>query len=141
MELEEVAIAAKKVVAIATEKDRSITRHCQVCLKGAFAADRPVVVPVARRSCEYHEEALGVTGCLTAAVKRTIPAVVELMELVLAEQPGPRVEKVAAAELPDAATVAIGLTVAVIMPLALVVLRRYCFGKSSYASLELKYLA
>jgi len=41
---------------------------------------------------------------------------VELRELVLVEQLGPRVAKAAVAELPDAAAVATGLTVAVIMP-------------------------
>jgi len=52
------------------------------------------------------------------------------MEFVLgnAEQPGPRAEKVAVA-VPDAAAVAVGLTVA-IMPLTLVVLWRYYFRKS-----------
>jgi len=125
--------SAKKATAV---KDQSAgAMHCQACLEGAFAADRPVVEPVARRSCECHEEALGVTDCLT----KTIPAAVELMEFVLenAEQPVLRVEKVAVEALLDAATVAIGLIVVVVMPLDLVVLRRYCFGKRSYVSQEL----
>ena len=74
--------------------------HCQACSTVAFVAGRPVVAPVAGRSCEYHEEALGATGCLTAAATRTTPAVGELMESDLenAGQPGPRAERVAAEE-------------------------------------------
>ena len=51
--------------------------HYQACSKVAFAADRPVAGPVARRSCGCHEGALGVTGCQSAA-ERTILAVMEL---------------------------------------------------------------
>ena len=115
------------MVTAATARGQSATTQCQACSKGAFAADRPAAAPAARRSCESHAEAPGATGCLAATAKRTTPAVVELMEFVLgnAEQPGPRVEKVAVA-VPDAA---IGLTVA-IMPLTLVVLWRYYFRKN-----------
>ena len=107
-----------KKVAIATEKDQSATEHYQACSKGASAAGRPVVAPVAGRSCGCRGGALGATGCLTAAVGRTTPAVVELMEFDLenAGQPGPGAEKVAVEEVPDAAAVATGLTAAVIMP-------------------------
>jgi hypothetical protein len=127
----EIGLTTAKKVTIAIEKDRSATTHYQVCSKVAFVAGRPVVAPVAGRSCECHEEALGATGCLTAAVTRTTPAVVELMESDLenAGQPGPRAERVAVEEVPDAAAVAAGLTAAVIMPGVLVVLRRCCSGK------------
>ena len=67
---------------VATVRGQSTIMHYQACSKDAFAIDRLVAAPVARRSCEYHEEALGVTGCLTEA-KRTIPAVMELEEFVL----------------------------------------------------------
>lgn len=127
------------VLAIGRGQSRIV--HYQACSKVAFAADRLAVAPAARRSCGYHGEAPGVTGCLTA-VKRAVPAIAWQEEFVLENsgQPElPGVESVAVAKWPIAV---VGPAVAIIMPPSLVVPRCYLhFGKNSDASLQLKYLA
>ena len=76
------------VVEAAIRRDPSTTKHYQACSKDAFAAGRLVAAPAARRSYEYHEEALEAAGCQTAA-RRPIPAEEQWQEeLALLENVG-----------------------------------------------------
>jgi hypothetical protein len=74
------AAAAAAIVEAAIGRVLSTIRHCQAYSTAAFAAGRLVAVPIARRSCECHGEALGATSCRHSAGRVVPAAVVERQE-------------------------------------------------------------
>jgi hypothetical protein len=96
------------MVALAIGRDLSTITRYQACSTVASAAETLAAAPVARRSCECHGAALGVTSCRYSAGRTGPAAAMKLQEqvLVIAEWLA-EVETAAAKELTGAAAVVV----------------------------------